>query len=425
MSNEEARQLGASKPAPSKAVLVAILGSLAMMGPLTIDMYLPALPAVVAEFHTTESNVQLSLTLYLLGLILGQLLAGPISDVRGRRLPMLLGLAVYALCSLLCAFSPNIWWLIGLRALQGFSGAAGMVVSRAVVRDLFSGTALTKFLTLLMIVNGAGPIIAPIVGGQLLRFTSWRGVFVVLCLVGIVMFFAVLLGLRETLPADRRSKAGMGATLSTFGTLFRDRVFMGYALSSGFVTAALFAYLSGSSFVLQNVFGVSPQMYSLIFAVNGLGFVIASQVVGRLVGRVPEIKLLVSGYIIAASGGILLLVMLLAGVGMAGVWPAFFLIVASVGVVGPTSSSLALQNQAKTAGSAAALLGVLSLLFGAVTSPLAGIGGGGTAIPLGILIAVTSVSSVLCYIFLIRRQHRALANGTVSGAEQGKRTSEA
>jgi MFS transporter, DHA1 family, multidrug resistance protein len=178
MNKEEALQDPADVSKPSKAALVAILGSLAMMGPLTIDMYLPALPAVVSEFQTTESYVQLSLTFYLVGLVLGNLLAGPISDVKGRRAPMLLGLAVYAVCSLLCAFSPNIWWLIGLRALQGFSGAAGMVVSRAVVRDLFSGTEMTKFMTMLMVVNGAGPIIAPIIGGQLLRFTSWRGVFV-------------------------------------------------------------------------------------------------------------------------------------------------------------------------------------------------------------------------------------------------------
>jgi DHA1 family bicyclomycin/chloramphenicol resistance-like MFS transporter len=165
--------------------------------------------------------------------------------------------------------------------------------------------------------------------------------------------------------------------------------------------------LSGSSFVLQNIYGVSPQTYSLIFAVNGLGFVIASQITGRLVGRIPEIKLLVGGFIIAASGGVLLLAMLLTGAGLPGVWPAFFLVVCSVGVVGPTSSSLALQSKGKTAGSAAALMGVLSLIFGAVTSPLAGIGGERSAIPLGVLIAAASVGSILCYVVLIRRSHQS------------------
>ncbi|WP_375295450.1 multidrug effflux MFS transporter [Paenibacillus doosanensis] len=395
-----------SSPAKSKAIMVAILGSLAMMGPLTIDMYLPALPTVVTDFRTTASTVQLSLTFYLIGLCLGQLLAGSISDIRGRRVPMLVGLLVYALCSLLCAWSPTVWWLIIFRTLQGFSGAAGMVISRAVVRDLYSGTELTKFFTLLMMVNGAGPIVAPIIGGQLLRYTSWHGVFVLLCGVGIVMFCAVLFGLKETLPAHKRSKGGFGTTIGTFGSLLKDRVFMGYAMSSGFVTAALFAYLSGSSFVLQNIYGVSPQMFSFIFAVNGVGFVVTSQITGRLVGRVPEIKLLVSGFVMAAAGGVLLLLMLLLGVGLAGVWISFFLIVSSVGIVGPTSSSLALQSKGKTAGSAAALLGVLSLIFGAITSPLAGIGGDQSALPLGILIAAASVGSILCYVILIRRAHR-------------------
>jgi len=399
--------LSNSSPAPSKAAMVIILGSLAMMGPLTIDMYLPALPKVVTDFDTTPSYVQLSLTFYLIGLALGQLLAGPISDVRGRRTPMMVGLIVYALSSLLCAFSPNIWTLIILRMIQGLSGAAGIVISRAVVRDLYSGTELTKFFTLLMLVNGAGPIIAPLIGGQMLRFTSWHGIFVVLAGVGIIMLCVVMFRLPETLPVNNRSRGGIRKTVATFGGLLKDRVFMGYALSSGFVTAALFAYLSGSSFVLQNIYGVSPQMYSIIFAVNGFGFVLASQITGRLVGRIADIKLLVSGFIIAASGGVLLLAMLLAEAGLLGIWFSFFLIVSSVGVVGPTSSSLALQSTAKnTAGSAAALLGVLSLIFGAVTSPLAGIGGSHTALPLGIIIAAASVASVICYMVLIRPSQR-------------------
>ncbi|WP_248927897.1 multidrug effflux MFS transporter [Paenibacillus hamazuiensis] len=397
----------ASRPMPSRTAMVLILGSLGMMGPLTIDMYLPAMPTIVSDFHTSASSVQLSLTFYLIGLASGQLLAGPISDVRGRRLPMLAGLIVYALCSLLCAFTTNIWSLILLRAIQGFSGAAGMVVSRAVVRDMYSGTELTKFFTMLMLVNGAGPIIAPIIGGQLLRFTTWHGIFVVLCGVGLVMFAVILLMLPETLPAGKRSRGGFRQTVTTFGGLLRDREFMGYALSSGCVSAALFAYLSGSSFVLQNIYGVSPQMYSFIFAVNGIGFVLASQITGKLVSRFPEIRLLVAGYVIAAAGGALLLVSLLGGLGLAGVWAAFFLTVSSVGVVGPTSSSLALQSKGSAAGSAAALLGVLSLVIGAFTSPLSGLGGGHSAMPLGILIAAASGGAILCYFLLIRRSKEA------------------
>ncbi|WP_397379428.1 Bcr/CflA family multidrug efflux MFS transporter [Paenibacillus sp. YYML68] len=393
---------------PAKAVLVAILGSLGMMGPLTVDMYLPALPAITSDFETSASAVQLSLTFYLLGLALGQLLAGPISDVRGRRAPIIVGLTVYAISSLLCALSTSIGSLIVLRTLQGLSGAAGIVVARAIVRDLFSGKELTRFFTLLMLVNGAGPIIAPLIGGQLLLYTTWHGIFYVLSGVGIVMLTAVLFGLKETLPPEKRSQAGLLHTVRTFGELLRDREFIGYALSSGFVTAALFAYLSGSSFMLQNVYGVSAQMYSYIFAFNGIGFILASQLTGRLVGRFSELKLLVTGYVIAASGGVLLLASLLLHAPLYVVTAACFLIVSSVGIVGPTSSSLALQSKGKTAGSAAALLGVLSLLFGALTSPLVGLGGEHTAVPLGLVIAVSGLGSLVCYFVLIRPQRRAI-----------------
>jgi MFS transporter, DHA1 family, multidrug resistance protein len=386
--------------------LVVILGSLAMMGPLSIDMYLPALPTIVKDFHTTSSNVQLTLTFFLLGLALGQLIAGPISDVRGRRIPLMTGLLIYTISSLFCAISPSIWSLILLRFVQGLAGAAGIVLSRAIVRDLYSGTQLTKFFTLLMLVNGLGPIIAPLIGGQMLRLTSWHGIFIILSCVGFLMFLTVLMSLKETLPIENRSSGGISQTFVKFRHLFADREFMGYALSQGFVTAALFAYISGSSFVLQTIYGVSPQTYSFIFAINGLGFVVASQITGRLVSRIKEIKLLVSGFVIVSIGGVSLLLVLLMGTGLPWVLPPFFLIVASMGIVGPTTTSLALQKQGKSAGSAAALLGVLSLMFGAFSSPLVGIGGGQTALPLGIVIAVASVSSILCYALFIRSRYK-------------------
>ncbi len=395
--------------------MVAILGSLAMMGPLTIDMYLPALPAIVTDFQATPSQVQLSLTFYLVGLALGQLLAGPISDMRGRRLPLTIGLLVYAIFSLLCAFSPSIGWLIVFRTIQGFAGAAGIVISRAIVRDLYSGVELTKFFTLLMLVNGAGPIIAPLIGGQVLRFTEWPGIFVVLFGVGLLLLAVVSMRLPETLTKESRSTGGLRQTVTTFGSLLRDREFMGYALASGFITAALFGYLSGSSFVFQSIYGVSAQTFSYIFALNGFGFVLASQITGRLVGRVSELKLLVSGFIVAATGGVLLVIMLLLDAGIIGITPAFFLVVSSVGIVGPTSSSLALQSKGKIAGSAAALQGVLSLGFGAITSPLAGIGGEESALPLGILIATAALGSIVCYLVLIRPLQRKKAETTQGG----------
>jgi len=387
--------------------MAIILGSLASFGPLSIDMYLPALPTLAEDLRATPSLTQLSLTFCLLGLSLGQLLAGPLSDVQGRRKPLLAGLLVYTVASVLCAFSPSIWALIALRFIQGLAGAAGIVISRAIVRDLYSGTELTKFFTLLMLVNGAAPIFAPIAGGQLLRVTAWPGVFIALSLFGILMVVAVAFALPETLPPQRRSKAGIGNTLATFRGLLGDRIFMGYALSQGFVIAAMFAYISGSPFVIQNIFGASPQMYSVFFAVNGLGIIIAGQITGRLVGRVGETRLLVSGLAIAALGGVSLLVMIVAGAGLYAILVPLFFVVSSVGIVSSTSFALAMQNQAQAAGSASALLGLLSFISGGIVAPLVGLGGDGTAVPMGIVIAAADIAAVLCYFFMIRRKKEA------------------
>jgi len=231
--------------------MAAVLGTLAGFGPLSIDMYLPALPDLAKNFQASQSLVQLSLTSFLLGLSSGQLLAGPISDIRGRRMPLLVGLALYFVVSLLCVFSPSIWVLIGLRFLQGLAGSAGIVISRAVVRDLYSGPELTKFFALLALVNGVAPILAPVVGAQLLKMVPWQGVFVVLSLVGLVMFFVVLFGLPETLEDDRKSAGGVRNTVSTFRKLIVDRSFIGYALAQGLVSAGMFAYISGSPFVVS------------------------------------------------------------------------------------------------------------------------------------------------------------------------------
>ncbi|HZG17581.1 MAG TPA: multidrug effflux MFS transporter [Candidatus Bathyarchaeia archaeon] len=384
--------------------MALILGSLSAFGPLSLDMYLPALPNLAGDLETSTSLAQLSLTACLLGLSLGQLLAGPVSDVRGRRVPLLIGLIVYAISSLLCAWAPSIWTFVWLRFVQGLAGSAGIVISRAVVRDMYAGTELTKFFTLLMLVNGAAPILAPIAGGQLLQVTSWRGVFVVLALIGLAMLVAVLFGLRETLPSERRSKGGISNTFSTFRRLVSDRVFMGYAICQGLVTAAMFAYISGSPFVLQEIYGVSPQTFSLIFACNGLGIIIAGQVTGRLVGKLGETKLLVGGLLYAAVGGITLFTMIMLGAGLYGVLIPLFVVVSSVGIVSATGFSLAMQNQGNAAGSASALLGVLSFVFGGIVAPLVGMGGSQTAVPMGIVIAAADVGAILCYLLLVRRR---------------------
>ncbi|MFD4929318.1 multidrug effflux MFS transporter [Peribacillus butanolivorans] len=394
----------------SKRLLMALmLGSFAAIGPLSLDMYLPGLPTLAEDLKSSTSLAQLSLTACLLGLALGQIYLGPLSDAKGRRIPLIISLSIYCVSSLLCAFAPTIELLLLLRFIQGIAGAGGIVISRAIVRDLFSGTDLTKFFSMLMLVNGAAPILAPVFGGQLLQFTSWRGVFIVICALSVLMVAAAFFGVKETLSPNHRSAGGVTDTLRTFGNLLKDRVFMGYAFSQGFVSAAMFAYISGSPFVLQNIFGVSPQTFSLIFATNGIGIIIASQVTGRLAGKVKEEKLLQLGLCLALFGGILLLSSILLEIGLAGILIALFFSVSSVGIVGTISFSLSMQNQKKTAGSASALIGLLPFILGSLMAPLVGLGSGDSPLSMGIVMVSCHVIAMLAYLVLARRGLKRLA----------------
>lgn len=389
----------------SKRLWIAIiLGALSGIGPLSIDMYLPALPSLAGELGASASVAQLSLTACLLGIALGQLIVGPISDVKGRRGPLLIGIAIYAVVSLLCVISPNIWTFIALRFVQGLAGAAGIVIARASVRDLYSGVELTKFFALLMLINGAAPILAPMIGAEILNFTSWRGVFAVLSVSGLLMLIAVFLGLKETLPTDWRQSGGIPNTLRTFRRLTGDKVFMGYAMTQGFMMAAMFAYISGSSFVLQEIYNVTPRTYSFIFGLNGLGIIAASQIAGRLAGRVEARRLLGSGLAIASFGSLLLLLTALLKLDLAMIVASFFLVVSSIGITSTTTTSLALQDQGKAAGSASALLGMLSFIFGGLAAPLVGLGGEGTAVPLAIVMAALVLAACCCYALLTKRK---------------------
>lgn len=392
-----------SSSARSSLWLVLVLGSLSAIGPLCMDMYLPGLPALADDLHTTASMTQLSLTACLLGLALGQLLAGPLSDSIGRRRPLTVGMLIYVLATLLCAVSPSIGAFVVLRFVQGAAGAAGIVLSRAIARDLYEGPALTRFFALLMLVNGVAPIAAPALGGQLLQLTSWRGVFWTLAALGLLMLAAVWFGMPETLPQARRTAGGVAQSLRAMGRLLRDRRFMGYALTQGLVLTAMFAYISGSPFVLQEMYGVSVSMYSVVFGVNGLGIIVAGQIAGRLAGKVDERRLLYAGLALAGSGGGLLLIFVLLGVGLAGILPSFFLLVSSVGLVSAASFALAMRDQASAAGSASALLGVLSFIGGGLAAPLVGIAGKDTALPMAIVIAVAELGAIACCLLMTGR----------------------
>ncbi|WP_049564161.1 multidrug effflux MFS transporter [Nonomuraea sp. SBT364] len=405
MSVAEATQ---TQPAAkeSRRLLLLILGALSAIGPLSIDMYLPALPAISGEMLSPAAQVQLTLTACLIGVSAGQVVAGPVSDVRGRRMPLIVGVAGFALTSLLCAFAPSVPVLIVLRLLQGMLGGAALVIVRAVVRDLYEGPAIARIFATLMLVSGLAPILAPIAGAQLLEFTSWRGVFVALSLAGLVLLLAVLPGVRETLPADQRESGGLKHTLATFWQLLRDRAFMGCAVTAGLAFAAMFAYISGSPFVLQEVYEATPQQYSLIFGLNALGLTVMAQVGGRLSGRVRPVRLVLTGLAVSLVGAGLLLAAAVIGLGLTGIVAGLFVIMCGQGLVLPGTGALALAGQTpQVAGSASALLGVLQFALGAVSAPLVGLAGQDTAVPMAALMLGLLGASALSFVILGRRQN--------------------
>jgi MFS transporter, DHA1 family, multidrug resistance protein len=389
-----------------KLWIVLLLGSLTAFGPLSLDMYLPALPFVAEDMQTTTSLAQLSLTACLLGLAIGQLIFGPLSDIKGRRKPLVITLVIYAIASLLCALSPSIWVFIGLRFVQGLTGAAGIVIARASARDMYSGKELTKFVALLALVNGAAPILAPISGGVILNFSSWNGVFIILSVIGLIMFLSVLFFLPETLPEQNRSEGSLFAVFRAFGDLVKNRVFMGVAFTQAFVSTSMFAYIAGSPFVLQNMYDVTPQQFSILFAVNGAGIIIAAQAAGRLSSVVSEVKLLFVGVTISFIGSCLLVIVVVKGLPLLALTVALFLVVSSVGLVSTTCFSIGMQTQGKSAGSASAFLGLLPFVGGAIAAPLVGIAGDQTAVPMGIIIFVCSASAMSIYLFFVRRNVR-------------------
>lgn len=393
---------------PRRLTLILILGSLAALGPLSIDMYLPAFPDMSRSFDASASLIQLSLTACMLGMALGQLIVGPLSDVRGRKRPLMFALLAYLLASLACAMAPTIEVLIALRFIQGAAGASGIVISRAIVRDLFDGPELTRFFAALSLVNGTAPILAPVIGGQLLRFGDWHFVFYLLAILSTMMLLAVALRLPETLPLDRRVEGNLTTTLKTFGRLLTDRVFIGYAFAQAFVMGAMFAYISGSPFVLQNIYGASPQQFSFLFGLNGIGIILAAQIAGRLAGRVDSERLMRISLTIVASASILLFLALTLTDQLIFVMIPLFFVVSSVGLISTLGFTLAMQNYGATAGSASALLGLLPMLVGSLVSPLVGIMGEQSAVPMGIIImTLDCLALILYYGLIVRRPNRS------------------
>jgi MFS transporter, DHA1 family, multidrug resistance protein len=374
--------------------IVVVLGALSAFGPLSIDFYLPGLPRLTSDFDASASAGQLTLTACLLGLAFGQLAFGPLSDRFGRRRPLIVGLAVYCGASLACAAAPDVWTLVALRAVQGLSGSSGIVIARSVVRDLRSGVGAARVYSMIMLVVGVVPLLAPIVGGALLHSTTWRGLFVILGVVDAFILAGVLAWLPETLTPDRRQRSG--GTAAGFLELLTDRIFVAYAVVLGLNFAAMFSYIAGSSFVLEDIYGVSPQEYGVIFGVNALGIVAASQLNRTLVARASPERMLLAGVCAGTTAGAALLVVVLAGgIGLPGILPCLFVCVSSVGLVIPNATALALTDYPHAAGSAAAVLGTAQFVFGGAAAPLVGIAGRDTAVPMALLMALFGAGALV------------------------------
>lgn len=379
--------------------LVLVLGALIALGPLTIDMYLPAFPALAAELHATDSATQLTLTGMLVGLAFGQLLIGPLSDAFGRKRPLLVGLVTHAAASVLAALAPTIYLLAGVRVLQGFAGAAVSVVAMAIVRDLFSGYAVARLMSRLMLVIGLAPILAPTMGGVILQWTSWRGIFGVLAATATVLTLVAVLGLRETLPVARRRPPNIRATLSTYRTLLQDRAFMALILIGGLMMSAMFAYVGGSSFVLQDGYGLDERTFGLVFGLNAVGLTIASQLNPLLIRTVGVVNVLTGAIVTGAVAASALVVAGATGAGgLVGVLVPLSVVIATAGLSLPNTPALALTRHGEAAGTAAALLGSVQFGIGAGVAPLVGLFGSTSAVPMGgVMVAVTVLAATLMF----------------------------
>ncbi len=396
---------------------VVVLGMLSTFGPLSLDLYLPALPALATDLEASTSAAQLTLTSCLVGLAVGQLIAGPLSDRYGRHRPLIVGLVAYALASLLCAFAWTVSVLIILRLVQGLAGGAGLVIARAVARDLYEGHRLAIFFSRLVLISGLAPVIAPVLGGQLNRVMSWRGIFGVLGVIGIILLAAGLFGVRETLPSRRRVRGGLGATLRGFALLFRDRFFVGVALASGLAGASMFAYIAGATFVLQRIYGLSPQGFSLAFGVNSLGIMSAAQVSARLIRRWSPLRILSIGLLVNLTGALSLLTSVLLDLGLAFLLPSLFVMVSAIGLILPNATALALSGHADQAGTASALLGLLQYVMGGLVAPLVGVAGEETAVPLGVVAATVSAAACTVFGLLVVRSVLASRRAAEAGVE--------
>ena len=382
---------------------LGVLALLTAVAPLSIDMYLPAFPTMADEFGTSASAIQLTLTTFMVGLALGQLVIGPLSDRFGRRPLMLAGTLVCVLASAACALAPTIELLTASRFLHGFSGAAGVVLSRAVVSDRAHGAAAARIFSLMMIINGVAPVVTPLIGGTLTEQFGWRGVFWVLTGLAAAMFAGALLVLAETHPREHRITGGLAAMWRDARSVLGNRAYIGYTLAFSFSFAVMFAYIAASPFVLQNVLGLSKIGYSFAFAANAVGLVAMNTVNAKIVGRFGQRRLLALGVALLLLFSVLLLVDAVVGPVL---WATLVLMcgaVSSIGLVVANATSLALDEARNAAGTASAVLGALQFGLAAAVSPLVGVAGDHSAVPMAVVMVISALIGAVALGSLTRK----------------------
>ncbi|MGF0310376.1 MULTISPECIES: multidrug effflux MFS transporter [Nocardiaceae] len=395
MTNSTAPTTTTEPTSRERLRVILVLGALIALGPLTIDMYLPALPAIADDLNTPSSAVQLTLAGTLVGLALGQLVIGPLSDIVGRRLPLIVGTGVHILASVACIVAPNIAVLGGLRVVQGLGAAAAAVVAMAIVRDLFTGRAAATVLSRLMLVMGVAPVLAPSLGGAVLLVGSWRLVFAALAILGVGLLTLAIMSLRETLPPERRRASGVMPVLRTYRSLLRDAQFVVLVLVAALAMSSLFAYVAGSSFVLQEEFGLDEQQFAIVFAAGAISLIGASQLNVLLLGRFAPVQIVLSALSFGVvAGGVMVALAVTGTGGMAGFVVPLWFVLGAVGFVMPNAPALALSRHGEAAGGAAALLGAAQFGLGAIVAPIVG-ALGNDAVAVSTTMVVTSAAALI------------------------------
>ncbi|MFB9801675.1 multidrug effflux MFS transporter [Streptomonospora salina] len=397
----------ADRPRRSVALLVFILGVLSATSSLATDLYLPAFPQIAADLDAPESQIQLTLTAVMVGLALGQLIIGPLSDQLGRRAPLLVGIGVFAATSLLCMVVQTAEVFTAVRFVQGLAAAAGMVVSRAVVRDTFDGDSAAKFFSRLVLLVGLAPMLGPLLGGQLLLLGPWQLIFAVLGAAGLAGFALVYFGLPESLPARDRVRQDPKQMVRHFLRLVVDPRFIGAALTMALSFAMTFTYISAFSFVSQEEFGATPQQFSLIFGINTLGMILGNQVNAALIGRMHTTRRLLIGLVGAvASVGLLLALHMYGRTDLVTVTAVLFVMMFCTGLISPNATTLAIVSQpSSSAGSASALLGTLQFAIGGSLASTAGLHGGTTMTSMVVVMLVTGLAATGIFALTAARGH--------------------